>query len=301
VNQQFLASTLVIALGWLARRRLVDERGAEALVRLVFNLTLPALVLHTFDGVTLDRSLALLPALAATYGLVMAGLGALVLFRRRPTRERGLLTMLLPGFNVGLFAYPLVEAALGGGALRYLAMFDVGVAFSTFGVSCAVASHYAREGARLDLSVAWRALSRSVPFITYLVALGLALAGWRLPRVVADAAGLLARANGPLALLVLGLYLHLERMPGQWAAVARVVGTRLVAGAAIGVPLWLLLPVDPTFRAVLLAGLLQPHQPLISVSYAVQFGYDARLVGLLLNVANVVSYLLLWAVFNLAR
>jgi len=72
----------------------------------------------------------------------LAGLGSLVLFRNRPRAERGQLAMLLPGFNIGLFAYPLVEAALGPGALAHLGMFDMGVAFVTFGLAFGVASHF---------------------------------------------------------------------------------------------------------------------------------------------------------------
>ena len=176
MNQQFLVSTVVIALGWVIKRFLIDERGAQVLVRLVFNVTLPALVLTTFDKASLEPSLALLPVIAVAYGLLMAGLGTLVLFRKRPRKERGQLSMLLPSFNIGLFAYPLVEASLGAGALPYLAMFDAGVAFITFGVAYAIASHFSREGAVLDLAFAGRQLLESVPFVAYVLAVLLRVA-----------------------------------------------------------------------------------------------------------------------------
>jgi hypothetical protein len=300
VNRQFLISTVVIALGWVVRRLLLDERDAQVLVRLVFNVTLPALVIQTFDTVTLEPSLGLLPAIAIAYGLAMAALGSLVLFRARTHKERGQLAMLLPGFNVGLFAYPLIEAALGRGALTHLAMFDMGVAFVTFGVAFGVASHFAREGARLDLAFVGRQLLASVPFVAYMVTLAMGVAGLHFPRLLVEVAGVLARANMPLSLLVLGMYLGFDARPGQWGQLARVLGIRYLLGLAVGGALFLLLPFDATFRTILLVGLVLPP-PLITVSYAVQFGYDARFVGLLLNVANVVSYLLLWALFNVLR
>jgi len=300
VNRQFLVSTAVIALGWVVKRFLLEERDAQVLVRLVFNLTLPALVIRTFDTVTLEPSLGLLPAIAIAYGLLMAGLGTLLLFRGRPRAERGQLAMLLPGFNIGLFAYPLVEAALGPGALAHLGMFDMGVAFVTFGVAFGVASHFARDGARLDLAAVGRQLLASVPFVVYLVTLLVRLAGLRFPPLLVEVSGVLARANMPLSLLILGMYLHFEPRPGQWRQLAQVLGVRYGLGLALGAALFLLLPFDATFRTILLVGLVLPP-PLITVAYAVQFGYDVRFVGLLLNVANVTSYLLLWALFNLLR
>ena len=297
MNRQFLVSTVVIALGWVVKRFLVDERGAQVLVRLVFHLTLPALVLTTFDVASLDPSLALLPAIGVAYGLLMTGFGTLVLFRKRPRKERGQLSMLLPSFNIGLFAYPLFEAALGGGALPYLAMFDAGVAFVTFGVAYAVASHFSREGAKLDLAFAGRQLLESVPFVVYLFAVLLRVAGLHLPGPLLDAAGVLARANMPLSLLVLGMYLGYGARPGQWREIAGVLGARYLVGQGVGAALFLLLPFNATFRTVVFACLVLPP-PLITISYAVRFGYEVRLVGLLLNVANLASYFLLWALFN---
>ncbi len=300
MNQQFLVSTVVIALGWVIKRFLIDERGAQVLVRLVFNVTLPALVLTTFDKASLEPSLALLPVIAVAYGLLMAGLGTLVLFRKRPRKERGQLSMLLPSFNIGLFAYPLVEASLGAGALPYLAMFDAGVAFITFGVAYAIASHFSREGAVLDLAFAGRQLLESVPFVAYVLAVLLRVAGIHLPGLLLDASGVLARANMPLSLLVLGMYLGYDTRPGQWKEIGSVLGTRYLVGLAVGVALFVLLPFDATFRTIVLVCLVLPP-PLIAISYTVQFGYDVRLVGLLLNVANLTSYFLLWALFNVLR
>ena len=300
MNQQFLVSTLVIALGWVVKRFLIDERGAQVLVRLVFNVTLPALVLTTLDKAKLEPSLALLPGIAVAYGLLMAGLGTLVLFRRRPSKERGQLSMLLPGFNIGLFAYPLVEASLGAGALKYLAMFDVGTAFVTFGVAYAIAGHFSGEGAKLDLAFAGRQLLASVPFVAYVLAVLMHVAGIHLPDLLFDASSVLARANMPLSLLVLGMYLGYETRPGQWRGIASVLGARYFVGLAAGVALFLLLPFDATFRTIVLVCLVLPP-PLIEISYAVQFGYDVRFVGLLLNVANLASYFLLWALFNVLR
>lgn len=111
---------------------------------------------------------------------------------------------------------------------------------------------------------------------------------------------MLARANMPLALLILGMYLNFTSAPGKWVDVARVLCLRYAVGLGMGIALFLLLPFDSTFRTIVLVSLVLPP-PLISISYAVQFRYDDEFVGLLLNVANVVSYFMLWGIFNLLR
>jgi malate permease and related proteins len=297
VNAQFAINLLIIAVGWVVRRFLVGEEEGVALVRVTMNVTLPALIVSTFATMRFRASLALLPALAIAYGLMMVAVGLLV-FRKLPRRERGQAIFLLPGFNIGLFAYPLVEGALGRDALQYLAMFDMGVAVISFVVVLAIGQHFAREpGSGLSLGPTVRAMLKTVPLIVYLVSVLLSAVGLRYPAPLVAVAQQLAQANMPLALLILGMYLRFDAVASAWRVIARILGVRYLVGLGVGVALYLFLPFSPLYRTVLLAALVLPP-PLISLSYAVQLGYDARLVGALLNVANVGSFFLLWGIFN---
>jgi len=296
VNQQLLVSTLVIAIGWILRRTILGEADTLTLVKVVFNVTLPALVIHTLGRATLEPSLALLPVLAVAHGLFMAALATQVLFRKRARKERGELSMLMPGLNIGLFAYPFVEGTLGPEALKILGMFDVGVALCAFGIAFAIASHYARPEGAIEWRHVLGRLARSVPMVAYAASLVVGLAGLRWPELLLEVAAVPARANRPLALLLLGMTLDLSSGAGRWGDVARALGARYAVGLAAGVALYLTLPFDPLFRTVVLVCFALPP-PLITLSYAVQFGYDHRFVGLLQNVANVVSYVLLWIIF----
>lgn len=298
VNQQFLVNTLVIGLGWLVRRFLIGDAGSAALVRVAMNVTLPAVVISTFASARLAPSAGLLPFLAIAWGLGMAALGTLALFRARPRRERGELALLLPAFNIALFAYPLVEGALGRPALAHLVVLDMGNAVNSFVIQLAVARHFARPaGQGLALGSTFRDMLRTVPFLIYVLTLALGVLGLRYPEPVPSVARLLAQANMPLALLALGMYLRFDAVAERWRDVARVLGLRYAVGLAAGAAAWFLLPVEPLARTVIVAALLLPP-PILSLSYAVELGYDARFVGGVVNVANVVSYLLLWALFN---
>ncbi len=53
-----------------------------------------------------------------------------------------MLTMMIPGFNIGMFAYPLVEGIWGKEGLKYFGMFDVGNAFVIFVLCYMIGSYY---------------------------------------------------------------------------------------------------------------------------------------------------------------
>jgi malate permease and related proteins len=298
LNAQFLASAGVIGLGYLLKRTLIPQEHAHVLVRLVFNVTLPAVVITTFSTMVFHASYLSFTAICVAHGLLMALLGGVLLFRDRDRRERGLRAMLLPGFNIGLFAYPLVESTLGADALKYLGMFDVGASVVAFMLVYAMVTHFTSpEGSSLDLRRTLGSMARSVPLVAYLLALAVNVAGLSFPGPVLDMARTLARANMPLALLVIGMYLEFGLEGGRWLEIGRILGIRYAVGLAAGVTLYATLPFGPVPRAVVLLALVLPP-PLICISYAVQFGLDHKFVGVLLNVANVISYFGLWAVLT---
>ncbi|MGM0876614.1 MAG: hypothetical protein ACQEWV_18100 [Bacillota bacterium] len=47
---------------------------------------------------------------------------------------------MVPSFNIGLFAYPLVGVILGKEGITYFSIFEVGNAFIVFGVSYLIGS-----------------------------------------------------------------------------------------------------------------------------------------------------------------
>ncbi|WP_347836410.1 hypothetical protein [Gracilibacillus sp. JCM 18860] len=84
----------------------------EAIARVVFNLTLPCLIIVTFSDVEFSNSLLYLIVIAFVYGLGIGLLG-LILLKRDSRYDRGMFGMMIPGLNIGLFAYPLVEGLWG--------------------------------------------------------------------------------------------------------------------------------------------------------------------------------------------
>ena len=88
-NSQFLSSVLIIALGYFLKRcSIIKEKDGEGLARIIFNITLPSLIVSTFHNVTLDGSLMLLVVIGFLYG-VMAAFLAISLSAKKTVRRKG--------------------------------------------------------------------------------------------------------------------------------------------------------------------------------------------------------------------
>ena len=131
-NQQFIIYTIIILLGYLLKRiDILTEKDGEILTKVVFNLTLPCLIIFSFNDVTFEVSLLSLTVIGFIYGLLMSFLFYLF-FKKYNRSTKGALVMLAGGLNIGLFAYPLVEGIFGSANIKYFIMLDIGNVFHIF-------------------------------------------------------------------------------------------------------------------------------------------------------------------------
>lgn len=293
----FLLSLTVIAAGYLLKRIGFWGPGdGKTLTRVILNLTLPALILRTIIGIELDASYALLPVICVVWSAVIVGL-ALLLFRTRPPAERALLAIGSVGYNIGLFAYPLVNAVWGVAGLQYLAMFDIGSAFTNFGISYTLAAVLsARAENRHSTLKATEVLVlplKSVPLVTYFVALALNLIGAELPRFLDNLLAIFADANQVLVLLLLGLFLSFVFDRRQVRDILSVFAIRYLLGLAAGLTLFFVLPFEFLYRVIVLVAMILPASMAI-VPFSVKFGLDEKLAGALVNLSILVSFIVMW-------
>ena len=157
-------------------------------------------------------------------------------------------SMLLPGFNIGLFAYPLIEILWGTGALKYFAMFDMGNAVILFGVCYAIGCWFSVEGAKVDIKYIIKKLLTFFPLIAYMITLAFNLLGLQFPIYVLDLAKVFAKANAPMSLLVLGIYLDFSIDISYWKKILKVLLLRYGFGLIFGLTLYLLAPFDQMFK-----------------------------------------------------
>lgn len=293
LNYQFLLSLCIVIAGYGARRAgLVTAKDGEALSRVVLNITLPALILHTFGSFTVDRALAILPVVCVVFSLAMAAI-SFRSFRMEPPEKRGLLTISAMGFNIGLFAFPLVEGVWGAEGLRYIAMFDMGNALIVFFVSYLAGSFLSPVARPAGTGEVIRQILTFLPFMSYVLSLGMNVTGLRFHPFAADMLATVSRANMALVLLLLGIFLDFSLSRSEWGRIARVAGLRYGLGLAAGAALYFLLPIGALQRGIIAIALVLPVG-MSTIPYAVEFGYDAKLAGMLVNTTNIISFALMW-------
>ncbi|MFP4302715.1 MAG: AEC family transporter [Spirochaetaceae bacterium] len=292
----FFSALMIIGLGYLLRKvGLVTREHGNTVAKIVLNVTLPALVLETVAQVDFSPSLVFLPLLALLHGAV-AFFVVQLLFRKRPPLERGLITIVSMGFNNGLFAFPIVEEMWGIEAIKLLALFDVGNGLILLGANYVVASYFSRGGdMRLGatLKVVAKALGTSVPLITFAVALTLNLTGVSLPGPVDRAVGIVASANGALALMVLGIFQSLTIRREDLPLICKVLGLRYLIGILFGVGAVIYLGTTELFRQVLGIVFILPIGMTV-IPYSVTFGLNTRLATTMVNLTILASFLLMW-------
>jgi predicted permease len=297
MNLQFIIVIIIILLGYLLKKmNIITEKDGDSLSKVVFNITLPAVVIDAFSDFELDFSLIYLLLINIVFNLAMTVV-AYMFFKKEERRIRGMLTMPLLGFNVGVFAYPLVEAIWGKEALKYFGMFDMGNAFIVFGVLYIIAAFYSTGRDTVKPKDITLKILRSIPFMTYILTLLLNTLGLNYPTLVLDIAGMISRANMPLSLLLLGIFLSFSFEKQHVKNMAKVLCIKYGAGLLVGILLYYTLPFEPFFRFSVLTGLILPAS-LSIVPYSVQLGYDTNFIGTVSNLTIVISILFMWIFAN---
>lgn len=295
VNSQFMLSMLIIILGYVSKRiNLIREQDGEGISRLIFNFTLPALVIVTFSSIKVEGSLLLLPIINIVFCCAVV-LISLFIFKKEPRVRKGMMCMTSAGFNIGLFAYPLVESIWGQEGLKYFGMFDMGNAVIVFGVCYFVASYFSTDQGTVDFKVILKKITGSIPLITYIITLIINVSGLQYPGVVIDISKVLSRANMPLTLLLLGVYLSFSFEKSYWKGIGKVLGLRYGIGLLVGILLYFFLPFEPLFRYTALIGVVLPISMTV-IPYSVQFNYDHKFVGTLNNFSIIISFILVWII-----
>ncbi|MBS4207566.1 AEC family transporter [Bacillus sp. FJAT-50079] len=294
MNQAFLHILIIIAIGYILKRiNILKEKDGEAIARVIFNITLPSLIIVTFHSAKIEYSLIMLPAFVLMYGIISIFLGYFV-FRKEERELKGTLMMLGPGYNVGLFAFPLVHAIWGSEGLTYFGMFDVGNAIIVFGIAYVIGSYYSKDGLTLKPMGILLKLSKSIPLMTYIIVSILNLSSIQLPADFIDVATTISKANIPLSLILLGIYLNFTFEKQYIKPVMKFLLFRYGFGLLFGIAFYFLMPVEPMFKYTVLIGLLLPVG-LSGLPFAVEFKYDTlRLVGIISNVTIVVSMIILY-------
>ncbi len=300
VNVVFLLSISIVAIGYLVKKlKILKESDGDTIAKIIFNITLPAVILKFTTTIQFDLSLALLPLISITFGFIMAFI-AIIVFRKHPSHIKGAMIMTTVGFNVANFFFPLVEGIWGQAGMQYITLIDAGNAFTIFVLCYILAMMYSPNNqdkiVKIDFKYILKRLIRSAPLLSYIIALIINFSGIFIPSFISDLIDIVAGANTALALLLLGIFLQFKFGKSEWISIIKVLVLRYSVGLIVGLCLFFLLPPNifsPLFRIIICLSLILPVG-LAVIPFSVEIGYDQRHVTMVVNLTILISFGLIW-------
>jgi len=290
---------LIIGLGYAAAwRRLITEAGVEGLMVFAQNFGIPILLflaLSQLDlGAVLDARM-LFSFYAGALGGFLAGLlGARFLFGR-DWEDAVAVGFVCLFSNTVLLGIPISERAYGAESLApNFAIISMHAPFCYLVGILAMETVRARGAGlgRTTLRVI-AGFSRNPMIIGIAAGVLVNLSGQPLPVVVADAAGLVARAALPAALFGLGGVLFRHRPEGDFRLIAYAVAVSLLLHPAITWTLGRALDVEPGgFRAAVVTAAMAPGGN--AYLFANMYGRARRVAASTMLIATGLTVLTAW-------
>ena len=287
---------LIILLGYVLRRMgvLKREEAFPVLSAIVIKITLPCAIIVSFAGREIDPAMLTMVLLGLGCGVLMMILG-FVLNLHAPVSKRAFEILNLPSYNIGNFTMPFAQSFLGPTGVIVTSLFDTGNAMITLGTALGVAKAV-KEGKGFSVRRILGALSRSVPFLTYLVMMALCMLHISPPGIVLSVAQTLSGGNAFLAMLMIGVGFKLEANREQLSQVARVVGIRYVMAILLASLFYFCLPFALEVRQTLVILVFSPPGSVVP-AFTGELGEDVGLsaainsVSILLSIATIVTLL----------
>ena len=290
---------LMIAVSYLLKRAgILSKEDGVAIARVVLNLTLPCAVLVSFRSFVFDWSYMLIPLISFMSNILMLSVGFMI--SRGKSREERIFYMLeLSAYNIGNFILAFVTGLLSTAGVVASCLFDMGNSPMSVAINAVITqiaigdmmSH--RRAFRSLLSVFTRPA-----FDAYIIMLIFSALPVSLPDRVFEFAGLISPANGPLAMIMIGLMLEFRLDKSKLKEVVVVNVLRLLLAVAIA---FLFFKFAPFPYEVRKAVAITAFAPISSASpaFVAEMKGDVALVGFASTVSIALALILMPFLFAL--
>ena len=278
----------IIVLGFVLKKiGVFKEEDFSVLSKITIRITLPAAIITSFAGKEIDPSLLVLLFLGIGCGVIYILLGFLL--NLRSSREEKAFDILnLPGYNIGCFSMPFAQSFLGPMGVIATSLFDSGNAFICLGGAFGVASSV-KDGRGFDFKRILKALSRSVPFVTYILMVAMNLLRLPVPGVVLECASIIGGANSFMAMFMIGVGFKLTLGDrGQIRKIAKILLTRYGVGVILALIFYFALPFELQVRQALVILAFSPIGSAVP-PFTAELGGDAGLSSAINSMAIVIS------------
>ena len=283
----------IIVLGMVLRAiGFFKEEDFSVLSKIVIRITLPAVIISGAAGRQINLSLLTLALLGMGGGVIYVIVGYVMNARKGKSWQAfGLLN--LAGYNIGNFALPFTQSFLGATGVLTTSLFDIGNAFVCLGGAYGVASAV-KAGNGFDWKRVVKALSRSVPFLAYVVTASMNLLNIPIPGFVASCAGTIAQANAFLAMLMIGVGFKLDLKREQLGYIAKFLLVRYAIATVLALAYYFLLPFDLEMRQTLVILAFAPIGSAVP-GFTAELGEDTGLSCSINSMAILVSIVIILA------
>lgn len=247
---QLLPVFAYFGLGILIRKQgLADKNHADFLLRLVFFVCLPLLILNSVSQLELNASTALLPISNVLVNLTSLA-GAFLLFRfMKLSRPQQGTVVVNSSISNNSYMFPFVLAVYGQAGFAEAILYDFGNAVMMATLVYALAFRYGGEAH--DSWLMLKRISRSPLIWSLILSLCIALTDWELPTLVATVTAPLGQMTAPLILIALGILFSMQFK--QLPVALGIVGVRMVLGLCAGLAVANLFGFEGvTYKAVVL-------------------------------------------------
>ena len=223
---------------------------ASFVFRLVYFVTLPALVFVTISQKDLTRGSVLLPLAGFFVDLVCAAAAAsYARFAKLGSRQAGALILGASITNM-VFMFPFILAVLGTAALADALLYDIGNGVFVATVAVAISARYGGLS-RPTIAGSLLRVARSPLFIALAAALVVSVGKLAVPPLLFAALSPLAEATIPLTLIGLGLVFSVAHLPDRLPFYT--LSLRMAAGLVAGVSIAWIFGFEGTTALVVIA------------------------------------------------
>lgn len=278
----------IIVLGYVLKRiGVFKEEDFGVLSKICIRITLPAAIITSFAGKEIDAGLLVLLFLGIGCGVLYILLGFLV--NRKSSKEQRAFEILnLPGYNIGCFTMPFAQSFLGPMGVIATSLFDSGNAFICLGGAFGVASSV-KDGRGFDFKRIIKALSRSVPFVTYLLMVAMNLLRLPVPGMVIECASIIGGANSFMAMFMIGVGFKLTLGDkSQTGQILKLLFIRYGVGTILALIFYFVLPFDIQVRQALVILAFSPIGSAVP-PFTAELGGDVGLSSAINSMAIVIS------------
>ena len=287
----------VILLGVFLRKiGLFKEDDFRVLSNIVIKITLPAAIITSFSQNLIQADMLVLALLGFGGGLLYMLL-AYCSHLRKDNTQKAFAVLNLPGYNIGAFALPFTQSFLGPIGVVATCLFDTGNAFICLGGSYSIATMI-QDGSGFSWKRMLKSLSRSVPFLCYMIMVPLNLLRVRLPGIVLEIAGIISNANAFMAMLAIGVGFKLSGDRRQLGSMVKILGIRYAVAAVLALAYYFLLPFPVEIRQALVILAFSPIGSAVP-PFTREMGGDVGLSSAINSTSIVISTVMIVVLLNL--